>query len=216
MPRKRDYPKILIVEGADDRHSVIGLMRHHIAWPEESERWPVWIEVGNSVDEVLAPAYLTTEIKSSNARIVGVVLDSDLTAAGRYQRVRQLCSSLFPSMPYTMPEGGLVVHNDEKRFGLWVMPDNSSRGDLETFLRYLVPPEQQPLWQLACDSVAAAVSAGASCRDAHKTKAQLYTWLAWQDPPGYSPGLALTRKILDSQSSYAAPFVRWFRELYLI
>jgi hypothetical protein len=82
VPRKRDYPKILIVEGADDRHSVIGLMRHHIAWPEESERWPVWIEVGNSVDEVLAPAYLTTEIKSSNARIVGVVLDSDLTAAG--------------------------------------------------------------------------------------------------------------------------------------
>jgi len=175
---------------------------------------PDRVEVGNSVDEILEPAYLTTEIKAPNARIVGVVLDADLAAAGRYERVRQLCSSLFPTLPNTMPEGGIVVHNDEKRFGLWVMPDNSSRGDLETFPRFLVPSEQQPLWQLACDSVTAAVSAGADCRGTHIPKAQLYTWLAWQDPPGYSHGLALTRKILDPQSGHATAFVRWFRELY--
>ncbi|MGO4884719.1 MAG: DUF3226 domain-containing protein [Bryobacteraceae bacterium] len=216
MPRKRDYPKILIVEGVDDKHCVIGLMKHHIDWPEASDGWPVWIEVGNSVDEILVPAYVTTEIKASNAKIVGVVLDSDLTAAGRYDRVRQLCTSLFPSMPAAMPKQGLIVHNEDKRFGLWVMPDNSSPGDLETFLRYLVPEKQNALWHQACQSVAAAVSAGADCRSAHIMKAQLYTWLAWQDPPGYSPGLALTRKILDPQSEYAAAFVRWFRELYQI
>jgi hypothetical protein len=214
--KKRDFSKILIVEGPDDKHSVIGLMRHHIDWPKESERWPVWVEVGNSVDEILAPRYLTTEIKAPNAMILGVVLDSDVSARSRYQRIRQLCVGLFPSLPDTMPEGGLVAHNDEKRFGLWVMPDNSSPGDLESFLRYLVPVEQKSLWKLACESVAAAVAAGAGCREAHITKAQLYTWLAWQDPPGYSPGLALTRRVLDPESSVAAKFVRWFRELYQI
>lgn len=48
----------------------------------------------------------------------------------------------------------------------------SSPGDLESFLRFLIPAVQNPLWQLACDSVAAAVSAGAGCRDAHIGKAQ--------------------------------------------
>jgi hypothetical protein len=94
------------------------------------------------------------------------------------------------------------------------MPDNTSQGDLETFLRYLVPDRQEPLWKQACDSVIAAVSSGANCRDSHIAKANLYTWLAWQDPPGQSPGFALTRKILDPQSQYAGPFVKWFRELY--
>lgn len=216
MLKKRDFPKILIVEGADDKHSVIGLMGHHIAWPKESERWPVLVDLGNSVDEILAPAYLTTEIKASNARVVGVVLDADQSVSGRYQRVRQLCASLFPSLPDTMPDGGLVVDNDEKRFGLWVMPDNSSPGDLESFLRYLVPDEQDVPWQLACSSVSEAISHGATCRVPHIPKAELYTWLAWQDPPGYSPGLALTRKILNPKSEYAEPFVRWFRELYLL
>jgi hypothetical protein len=114
-----------------------------------------------------------------------------------------------------MPGNGLAVENaDGKRFGAWLMPDNQSGGDLETFLRHLVPGAQEPIWQLACESVAAALLRGARCRESHLPKAQLYTWLAWQDPPGYSPGLALTRKMLQPQSVHAEGFVRWFRNLY--
>lgn len=215
LKQKRDYSNILIVEGNDDRHSVIGLMRDHTDWPDERELWPVWVEIGNSVDQILAAGYLTTEIKASNAKTIGVMLDADLDADGPYRRIRQLCATLFPNLPERMPPAGLVVENDdEKRFGAWIMPDNTSQGDLETFLRYLVPDEQDLLWKQACDSVSAAVSTGAKCRDSHIAKANLYTWLAWQDPPGQSPGLALTRKILDPQSEYAGPFVTWFRELY--
>ena len=143
------------------------------------------------------------------------MLDADLHVGGRYERIRQLCATLFPSLPGQLSQGGLVVENeDEKRFGVWLMPDNRSQGDLETFLRYLVPDAQEHLWQLACESVTAAVAGGAKCRDSHVPKANLYTWLAWQDPPGQSPGLALTKKILDPQSKYAESFVNWFKELY--
>jgi hypothetical protein len=215
LKQKRDYSNILIVEGADDKHSVIGLMKDHISWPEERKLWPVWVEVGDSVDQILAAGYLSTEIKASNAKTIGVMLDADVHADGRYRRIQQLCATLFPNLPERMPPAGLVVENDDKkRFGAWIMPDNTSQGDLETFLRYLVPDQQEPLWKQACDSVGAAVSTGAKCRDSHIAKANLYTWLAWQDPPGQSPGLALTRKILDPQSQYARPFVKWFRELY--
>jgi hypothetical protein len=214
LSQKRDYPNILIVEGVDDKHSVIGLMKDHTNWPVERRLWPVWVEVGNSVDQILAAGYLTTEIKASNAKTVGVMLDADIQMAGRYQRIRQLCAEVFPNLPGELPQAGLVIENDEKRFGVWLMPDNTSPGDLETFLRYLVPDTQEHLWHLACDSVAAAAAGGAKCRDRHVPKANLYTWLAWQDPPGQSPGLALTKKILDPQSECAGSFVQWFKKLY--
>ena len=143
------------------------------------------------------------------------MLDADFHADGRFQRILQLCAALFPNLPEQMLPAGLVVENeDAKRFGVWLMPDNTSQGGLEIFLRYLVPEEQDALWTRACDCVATAVSSGAQCRESHIPKANLYTWLAWQDPPGQSSGLALTKKILDPQSQYAEPFVQWFKRLY--
>jgi len=215
LTQKRDYTKILIVEGGDDKHSVISLMKKHTDWPEKGQ-YPVWVEVGSSVEQILEPGYLTTEIKASKVRIVGVMLDADTQAHGRYQRVQQLCATIFPNLPTHMPEGGLVVDNEDKRFGLWLMPDNTSEGALETFLRHLVPDHKEALWKQACDSVTAAISAGAECRGNHVPKANLYTWLAWQDPPGQSPGLALIRQILDPHSKHAEAFVSWFKQLYQV
>ena len=211
----RIYPNLLIVEGADDRHSVVGLMQHHINWPTEPRDWPVYIALGGSSSEILADGYLSTELKASNVKVLGVVLDADLNAHGRYQRIQQLISSLFPTLPSSMPQDGLVIENlDGKRFGLWLMPDNQSVGDLEKFLEYLVPETQKPLWNHACASLDSAREKGAGCRDSHMAKASLYTWLAWQDPPGQSPGLALTRTILHAKSVQAVRFVAWFKELY--
>jgi hypothetical protein len=206
--------KRLIVEGIDDRHSVIGLMRHHVTWPKEKDDAPVWIALGNSADEILADDFLPTEIKTPGIDILGVVLDADTAPPGRYQRICQLCSELFPVIPKSPPSGGMITENDGRRFGLWIMPDNLSDGCLETFLRHLVPNQSQPLWQLAMKSVADAKSVGAACRDCHTDKSNLYTWLAWQDPPGQSPGLALTQKCLDPHAPSANLFVKWFRELY--
>ena len=212
---KRTYSNLMIVEGMDDRHSIAGLMRHHVSWPDEPKAWPVYIEIGRSVEVILANGYLTAELKASNVRTVGVVLDADVHAHGRYQRIAQLMSGMFATLPAGVPKNGLVIENlDQKRFGLWLMPDNESVGDLETFLRFLVPDAHEPLWQHACASVAIARGSGAPCHDSHVPKANLYSWLAWQEPPGQSPGLALTQKILDPGSPYAGAFVEWFKDLY--
>ena len=214
-PKKRDYPNLLIVEGPDDKHAVIGLMKAHVDWPQAPESWPVFVEVGNGVAGILADGYLSTELKASHVRSVGVMLDADMNPDRRYERIRQLTAALFPDLPAAIPATGLIVDNEDgKRFGVWLMPDNQAVGDLETFLHYLVPGNQQRLWDFACNSVATARGIGAGCRDVHLTKANLYTWLSWQDPPGQSPGLALTRKILNPKSSYAGAFVGWFKDLF--
>jgi hypothetical protein len=94
------------------------------------------------------------------------------------------------------------------------MPDNESEGCTEVFLRHLVPAQAETSWQHAVQSVIGARELGAPCRECHLPKAHLYTWLAWQDPPGQSPGIALTKKILDPTAPSAARFVTWFRLLY--
>lgn len=210
---KRDHSKILIVEGEDDRYTVIGLLEHYIQWPNKPP-YPVWVEVSRSVSEILNRAYLPTEIKSNE--IICVLLDADeLAADRRYRQVLGLLQALFPTMPAVLPSAGLIVNNEDgKRFGVWVMPDNKASGDLETFLKLLVPSENGRLWEHACSSVKEAVNLGSGCRDKHQPKANLYTWLAWQDPPGQSPGRALTQKILDPKSPHAAGFIEWFKQLY--
>ncbi len=190
-------------------------MKHHIDWPDSRDSWPVFIKVGMSVDRILQQGYLTAQVKASHVQIMGVMLDADDHSAGRYQRLRQLLLPLFPSLPESMPAGGLITDNDDlKRLGIWLMPDNKSEGCMELFLRFLVPNTSEEIWQHAVESVRVSRKMGAPCRDSHVPKAELFTWLAWQDPPGYSPGIALTKKILDPHSADAEAFVTWFKELF--
>ncbi len=208
-------PNKLLVEGYDDLFSVIGLMRHHINWPANKDSAPIWIDVGNGATQILQKEYLSTSIKDPSTKVLGVMLDADLDAGSRYDSFRNLCLEFFPDIPKLMPGGGLIITNsDGKRLGLWIMPDNASQGAMEMFLKFLVPDKEQNAWRHAVRSTAEAKNFGCKYKDCHLDKANLYSWLAWQDEPGQSPGKALTRKILDPKSPSAAPFVKWIMDLY--
>ena len=125
MGLRHGFQKVLIVEGVDDKHSVIGLMKSYVDWPEEKARWPVYVELGNSASEILAPAFLTTHFKEAGVTTVGIMLDADNNPAGRYQSIRNTSSKFFTELPETMPVGGLVAKNlGRMRMGFWIMPDN--------------------------------------------------------------------------------------------
>ena len=207
-----------MVEGFGDLYSVVGLMRAHVTWPQDRASAPVHIHMGNGAEEILRDGFLTTFLKSSVIKSFGVMLDADIKPRGRYNRIRDLASPFFRTMPSDLPKDGLVVENEveKKRFGVWIMPDNASEGGLETFLRHLVPNVSEPTWKHATESVQHAKKIGCGCRDHHVQKANLFTWLAWQDPPGQSPGESLTRKVLDPHSPSANTFVSWFRKLYAL
>jgi hypothetical protein len=208
------HEKVLIVEGVDDKGCVIGLMRNYIEWPTR-EPWPVLIKHAGGASEVLKPAFLSTQLKERGVRIVGIMLDADANPSGRYQSIRNTCSRLLFSLPETLPAGGGIAQNQGgMKVGIWIMPDNSSEGYIETFLRYLVPDKEEPIWQHAINSVESAKRLGAQYPDKDIPKAHLFTWLAWQSVPGQQPGIALTKHILNPDSPHAAPFVKWFRDLF--
>jgi hypothetical protein len=205
----------MVVEGFDDLFSVVGLMRAHITWSEDPRNAPVHIRVGFGAEGILKRGYLDGLLKGSVVKTLGVMIDADENAHGRYQSIQVLCEPFFQALPANIPQDGLVVENTEqKRFGIWIMPDNVSQGNLETFLKFLVPNRLAPTWAHALESAKTAKRIGCEYRDTHVEKANLYTWLAWQDPPGQSPGESLTKKVLDPNAASATAFVAWFRKLY--
>jgi ABC-type glycerol-3-phosphate transport system substrate-binding protein len=95
------------------------------------------------------------------------------------------------------------------------MPDNQTQGMLETFLKYLVPDERQSLWEYAQEVTQEAKQKGARFKDPHHLdKANIYTWLAWQNPPGRQLHDAVKQKILNPNHPKAQDFVKWFKALY--
>jgi hypothetical protein len=205
----------MIVEGKEDLFAVQGIMRAHIAWSSVPDQYPVFITDGGGAEEILSAELIPLKLRGRLTKTLGVMLDADDSPSGRYRHIRSQCIGDFTNMPEALPPEGLVVENSSgKRLGVWIMPDNVSEGALEIFLRYMVPQNSKSVWDHAVDSTSAARTIGAPYRDCHCDKANLYTWLSWQDEPSQRPGEALTKKILDPHAPSAAPFVKWFRELY--
>jgi hypothetical protein len=206
----------LIVESPDDVGAVSGLMSHHVpAWKSGKDNYAVYIDYKNSADEILAKEYLSTKIKESGLRALGIMLDADNNFNGRWSRVKRFCDPIFQDVPDNMPLDGLILENaDGLRFGAWIMPDNQSNGMMEDFCSLLVPASCKAHWEHADVSYKEARKKGAPWRDVHATRVHIHTWLAWQDPPGERIGTAITKKMLDPASDRAKPFVAWMKKLY--
>jgi len=211
----RRHTRKLLVEGKEDVYAIASLMSAHTPWGDTRDDWPVLIEDVDGVTGLLSDHMIPTYLKSSETDILGMVVDANESCAGRWQRICDLCRPAFPDMPKALPSGGLICDNAEgHRLGVWIMPDNRTRGMLETLLAFLVPDQKDPLWQHAQRATDEARGLKAPYRAQHSDKAKVHTWLAWQDPPGQPLGLALKSKCLDPRSPHAAPFVGWFLQLY--
>ncbi len=214
----KDIRKRLLVEGAVDRRVIAELMeRNGVPWPKGHE--PVDIHAQEGDQKLLAflqSPELDYEFKNGRLKSLGVILDADDSAASTWDAVRNRCESFIPELPKVLDGKGLITAKRDKiRFGVWIMPDNRSTGMLETFLRVLVKPDQERFWAHAANATAAAKKAGAPFRDpAHRDKANIHTFLAWQDPPGLQLHESIRDKVLDPTSAFAGPFVAWFRKLF--
>ncbi len=186
-----------------------------IPWGQTASQAPVFIAPYDGIDNLLSESFIDTELKASGLQSLGIIADADDDAIAQWHRIRRRCLPHFPNIPDELPATGLIQSNKHGiKLGIWMMPDNCLHGMLETFLAYLVPSTSQPLWTYATEAVAEAKILGAPYRDAHLDKANIYTWLAWQDPPGRQLHQAIIERILDPQSSHTSGFVDWFRSLY--
>ena len=99
------------------------------------------------------------------------------------------------------------------RVGIWIMPDNQTKGILEDFLRFLVPEGSQ-LFRHVESSVMAIPEGERRFSQFDEPKAIIYTWLAWQEKPGKPLGTAITAKFLDPNVGQVDVLIAWLKRLF--
>lgn len=148
---------------------------------------------------------------------LGIIVDADIHAAGRWQRIRQiLVDEGYENLPETCPDSGLIVSTNDilPRFGLWIMPNNREEGIIESFIRQLIHEKDQ--LQPEIDFVLNLLQAKKLrlFTDVHRPKAFIRTWLAWQERPEMSFGVAVSKILLATDAELCQRFVNWLNQLF--
>ena len=205
----------LHVEGRDDLHSIVNLMRHHgidfdmKPFPKNN---PVFKEIG-SVEKLLSG--IETAVAAASGNVVGFVLDADRPIQNRWKAVRSRLARVDVSTPNLPPKKGFIGVSGrfKTRVGVWLMPDNEHDGSLENFLHELIG-ENDILIDHAQNATHQARSLGAAFSDPDAVKAVIYAWLAWQKEPGFPFGKALRARFLMHDRPAGMRFAKWFKSLY--
>ncbi|MEH2397109.1 DUF3226 domain-containing protein [Nostoc sp.] len=207
--------KKLLVEGQDDLRVIPELIeKNGIRWGDKRKEAIVLIEDCGGYENIDANL-ISTELQASGLTHLGVIIDADEDLSVRWISIRNACLPSIPDIPEEISETGLIhVTNNGIKFGIWIMPDNQTRGMLETFLAYMIKDEAETIWQYAQEVAQEAKNKGASFKDSYLDKAKIYSWLAWQEEPGRQLHQAIKYKILNPQHPKAQTFLIWFKTLY--
>lgn len=212
MSKKNNFPFVLLVEGNNDFHVVCSLCQYY----NVKENFSVIPNTG--IDTAIKE--FEVDLKNPSAyRRVGIVVDADSNVESRWQ---QLLSILKNTGKYdcdnlTLPESGLILKpkdDFDSTVGIWIMPDNTSKGMIEDFALNMIEPSD-PLLEKAESTLCELEKNGLQrYRDVHRSKAKIHTYLAWQDEPGMPMGQAITAKILNPGNKTTDNFVKWMEQLF--
>jgi hypothetical protein len=203
--------RILLVEGVDDEHVL-----KHLCGNREVPRLDE-VKSHGGVEQLL-DSFPVRLKASEDGDIVGVVIDADTDLNSRWQSLRNslikvgyqdVTKTPLPDGTILDPPPGILL----PRVGIWIMPDNQTKGILEDFLRFLVPAESR-LFDHVKSSVAAIPEGERRFSQLAEPKALIHTWLAWQAEPGKPLGIAITARYLDPDVAQVDVLVSWLKRLF--
>lgn len=203
--------KILLVEGNDDVNVLKNICgRRGVGRLDK-------IKPLGGVEQLLnsLPVHLKA---SEEGDIVGIVIDADTNLSSRWQSLQnQLLSVGYQNVPVNPSPDGTILDSPTDtllpRVGIWIMPDNQTRGILEDFLQFLVPKESRLIDHVK-SSVMTIPQDERRFSILAEPKAIIHTWLAWQEEPGKPLGTAITARYLDPDVAQVDVLVSWLNRLY--
>jgi len=162
---------------------------------------------------------------------LGIVADADHTgiSGGFSERWSQLTRPLEEAgyvitSPPTQAYEGSVFKNDDglPDVGLWLMPNHKDDGMLEDLVKQTVCEGQQhDLLNKAikCLNELPVHLFEPEGRHHRRTKATIYTWLAWQEKPGQDLRVLLDfekpeKNLIDIYSSEISAFKNWLNRVF--
>ena len=96
--------------------------------------------------------------------------------------------------------------------GVWLMPDNSSSGELENFVEKMIP-SSDPVWPQSQKYIDKVREEHRVFKQKKTLRAKVHAWLATRKEPRRM-GLAIKAGDLDTTVPNSAAFVDWLRTLF--
>ena len=215
--------RILLVEGQDDKHVVLHLCKQHQATlsfffsdPDKdnpqvtvSDRQAVSIRDTGNIDQVLES--IVPEIKAPGRQAVSILVDANDDMAGRWDAIQGRLRGAGIAPPQSPDPDGTIIQANP-RIGIWLMPDNTSVGELEDFVVQMIPAGDQ-VWPLSQRYIEEIPEAEKRFSDGKTLRAQLYAWLATREDPRRM-GLAIRTRDLKVDGPLSKKFVAWLNDLF--
>ena len=210
MQESDSHPRVLLVEGPDDKHVVI-----HLSERSELEQ-NFWVIEKEGKDKLIDSIVL--EARTPGRTVLGIVLDANNNPDARWQaltdrlnRLRQEDHFDLPELPAQPEPSGTIIEGG-LRIGIWLMPDNRSTGELEDFVGSMIPPAD-PVWPLSQAYIDGIPQADRRLAPRKTQRAKVHAWLAARESPR-PMGLAIKARDLDTNAANSTTFVEWLRKLF--
>lgn len=195
--KKRSF----LVEGPTDQE-IVGAIAHRLGIKN------VKCESFNGNDKLLRD--LTAHIKESDAASIGIIMYANKSLERRWESTYNKLSrsDLEIEIPRKPVRDGVIARHDTQCIGVWVMPDNERTGQLEDFVKEMIP--ESNVWDLARDYVERVKNEDIQLKKL--SKSEVYAWLAVVDP-GVRMGTAfLAGKFRFDTTTYRR-FENWIKIL---
>lgn len=203
LSKKPQGPRVLIVEGQDDKHVV----RHLCSRQNYEPNFDIWDT--NGYEGIKEDTY--GYVQSSRCHILGIVADANDNPADRWRSISDVLEGVGITAPPIIESHGVIIEG-KTRVGIWLMPDNHAQGELEDFVIEMIP-EGDPVWPLAQKYVESIDECDRKFADNKISTAYLYAWLATREEPPRM-GAAIGIGDLRADGPLATSFVNWLRELF--
>ena len=196
-------PKLLLVEGPDDKHVVEHLCR------KLAPDLAFHCKDTGGVDPLLRA--ILPAMRPLERLALGIVADANDDLANRWQAIGSRLHETKVQLPGQPTHGGTII-NGEPRVGIWLMPNNSTPGELENFVSELIP-KADPIWPLADQYIDGIPDEHRPFSPRKELRAKLHAWLATRQEPRMM-GAAIGTGELDAGTALARQFAGWLRALF--
>lgn len=195
--------RLLLVEGADDKHVVQRLCERQPGMPG----FEISAKQGfRQLKDAIGPG-----TKVAGRIALGILVDANDDFDARWQAVSHQLRQADVAPPTRATASGIVVEG-KPRVGIWLMPDNGSAGELEDFIRRLLPADD-PVWPPAQRYIDDIPAAHRKFTAGKVLRAQIHAWLAVRREPRRM-GAAIGAGDLNVTHPLAAQFMDWLRRLF--
>ncbi len=221
-----DAKNVLLVEGINDKAFFERLCKAHklsvkrqVSNPIDHGGFNSKQGVINTLDRLLP----LLEDEDYVTKKVAIILDADITGENRggfketIAQVKEKSSKYAYQASHQYVKNGVEIPHTDKgmnALGVWIMPDNKSDGTVENWIKSKILDSERPLFNHACHVIKSLPNTKFS--ESSIVKAEIATWLAWQNQPGRTIGYALKEgeELLDVNHESFKGLIEWLKSFF--